>query len=440
VNLNGGTLKLYLKSLTSYAIRTLTRIILRSRAITLFFKLFEKLLFLPASRVLVKIGFNGKLIKTSVWAHSHHQADYEESKIQKIKFPNQYSIFALYLPQFQPLEINNQNWGEGFSEWTNVATSRPLFYGHEQPIIPGKLGFYDLRNRETIREQIRMAKNAGLAGFIVMIYWFEDCSIMDESLKDIAELCGEEEFYFIFEWANEPWTMKWDGLEKNVIIDQPKNLSAESASKFISSISGFLKHPFYFRFKERPLFFIYNPGYFENNAVNILRVAFDSSLLDVYLVGMQTFGLDSLSILKLGYDETSEYFPHNMDSYTVAAQRKLLPATLDVNIESYPESVRNITNSINRSGIPSCFPSWDNSPRRKYQGSNVFVDCSSDLFAVWFEDCLNRSLDRAKSGALKMVIVNAWNEWGEGAVLEPSRNSGYAYLNSLNRVLKHHEA
>jgi hypothetical protein len=439
VNFNGGTPKLYFRSLVSYSIRSLKRKVLKSKTISLSFKLLEKFIFRPASKVLLKSGSDRQIIKASFWAYSHHQADYEESKIQEIKFPNQNLVFALYLPQFQPLQINDRIWGEGFTEWTNVATSRPLFHGHEQPIIPGKLGFYDLRNRETIREQIKMAKNAGLTGFIVMIYWFEDHSVMAESLKDIAEVCSEEEFYFIFEWANEPWTMKWDGLDKNVIENQPKNFSLQSAWKLTANISDFLKHPFYFKTEGRPVFFVYNPGYFENDAVKILRDAFSEFKLDVYMIGMQTFGLNSPSILKLGYDETAEYFPHNMTSYTVPAHRKLLPATLDVSIESYPDSVRNVTNSMIRSGIPSCFPSWDNSPRRKYQGSNVFVDCSSEFFAVWFEDCINRSLDRSKSGSLNMVIVNAWNEWGEGAVLEPSRNSGYAYLNALNRVLKQYE-
>jgi len=439
MNFNGGQPVLYLKTLLRFSNRLLKRNLVKSRVASYLLKIFEKLLLRPAARILLKSNTNSQISHTEFTAYLNHQASFENLNFEPFKSPPSISIFALYLPQFQPIKINDDNWGEGFSEWTNLAGSRPLFNGHVQPIIPGKLGFYDLRNRETIREQIKLAKLAGLSGFIVMIYWFEDHSVMAESLTDIAEICNDEKFYFVFEWANEPWTKRWDGLESNVILKQNKTLSYESATKLAFSVSNFLRMPYYFKFRDRPLFFIYNPGYFKNDAVSILRDAFDSCDIDVFAIGMQTFNLDSENILALGYDESCEYFPHNMDSYTVAAHRKLLPLTIDVAIESYPATVKNVTGSITRNGIPSCFPSWDNSPRRKFQGSNVYVDCYASDFGNWLEDSINRSLDREKVGLLGLVVINAWNEWGEGAVLEPSRNSGYAYLNTLNRVVKMNE-
>jgi len=412
---------------------------LESKALSYLLKIFEKLLFRPSSRILLKSKSSLDISQTMFDVSLNHQANYEALDFAPILERSSVTIFALYLPQFQPLKINDDNWGEGFSEWTNLATSRPLFDGHIQPIVPGKLGFYDLRNRQTIREQIVLAKRAGLNGFIVMIYWFEDHSVMAESLDTIAEICGEEKFYFAFEWANEPWTKRWDGWDSHIILKQNKILTYEGTAKLAMSVSHFLKNPYYLRFKAKPVFFIYNPGYFENDAVSILKRAFDTVDIEIYLVGMQTFNWRSEDILSLGYDESCEYFPHNMGAYTEPAKRKLLPFTIDVSIESYPATVRNITSSIERQGIPSCFPAWDNSPRRKIQGSNVFVDCSASDFGIWLEDSIDRSLNRKKAGLLDMVVINAWNEWGEGAVLEPSRNSGYAYLNTVNRILKMHE-
>ena len=100
---------------------------------------------------------------------------------------NKARVIAYYLPQFHPIPENDENWGKGFTEWTNVANARPLWRGHHQPRIPKDLGFYDLRLQETRIAQAEMAREAGVEGFMYWHYWFGGGKMLLEKPLDLVQ-------------------------------------------------------------------------------------------------------------------------------------------------------------------------------------------------------------------------------------------------------------
>src|SRR2546422_3290767 len=166
-------------------------------------------------------------------------------------------VVAFYLPQFHPIPENDQVWGKGFTEWSNVVKTRPLFPGHYQPHLPADLGFYDLRLPEVREAQAGLAHAYGVSGFCYYHYWFNGRRLLHRPFDEVLR-SGSPNFQFCLCWANENWTRRWDGGDHNVFVAQKHSL--EDDERHIDHLISAFSDKRYIKIHGRPLLLVYRTG------------------------------------------------------------------------------------------------------------------------------------------------------------------------------------
>lgn len=350
---------------------------------------------------------------------------------------------AFYLPQFHPIPENDRWWGPGFTEWANVTGGRPLFPGHRQPRLPGRLGFYDLRLPDTRAQQASLAAAAGVEGFCYWHYWFHGRRLIERPFREVLE-SGEPDFPFCLAWANEPWTRTWLG-QGEVLMDQ--TYSAEDDLAHARWLVQAWADPRWLRVGQRPVFVIYAPSALPEprRTVEILRAeAVRAGLPDPFLIGTNAKDRN-LDATALGFDATLDFRPQLSD-LPFAFDSKLRAGRVrrnwrlgirDPRLRVYgaAEAVALMDRRRGRLAhqvIPCVFAGWDNSPRRGRQGT-IVVGYTPEVFASEVQKAVDLVVDRPAEG--RFVFVNAWNEWAEGNVLEPDALEQTARLDALRSVM-----
>lgn len=344
-------------------------------------------------------------------------------------------LLAYYLPQFHAFEENDSWWGKGFTEWTNIARGSPRFVGHYQPRIPRDLGFYSLDSTDSMRRQIDMAQAAGVHGFVFYYYWFNGRRLMDRPLQRfLAEPSLDMPFALM--WANENWTRRWDGADSEVLISQDYRLQDDAA--MAAEFAAHFKDPRYIRLQGRPVLMIYRPGLIPEPARTIRRwrEMFRSEFgEDPIFVMAQSFGADDPR--EFGLDGAIEFPPHKLTSNLAPANPgfRYLDYDFGGKIYHYDDVVR-VSLDAPDPGFPlvrTAVPSWDNDARR--QGNGIVLAGSTPAkYEAWMSQLAARAQAAPFFGEA-IVCVNAWNEWCEGAYLEPDLHFGAAYLNATARAV-----
>ncbi len=284
------------------------------------------------------------------------------------------------LAQFHPIPENDAAWGKGFTEWTNVAKSKPLFEGHYQPHLPANLGFYDLRLAASRLAQARLARQYGIEGFCYWHYWFNGQRLLEKPFNQVLA-SGEPDFPFCLAWANETWSRRWLGEEKEIIVKQ--TYSAEDDHHHIQWLMKAFSDPRYIRVNDRPLFLIYRPLDLPDprRTTQLFRdECRHHGVTEPYLLGINSHR--DIDYRQLGFDGTQDFEPQlgvlanplsdglKVHDYT-AARKKMISRTRDFPV------------------YPCVFVSWDNSPRRGENGI-VFVNSSPEAFETCYERRCNR--------------------------------------------------
>jgi lipopolysaccharide biosynthesis protein len=222
---------------------------------------------------------------------------------------NDVKLITFYLPQYHPVQENNEWWGKGFTEWTNVTKAQPLFSGHYQPQLPADLGFYDLRLPEVRQAQADLAKEYGIHGFCYYHYWFNGRRILERPFNEVLA-SGKPDFPFCLCWANENWTRTWDGLEKKILLEQ--NYSEEDDRQHIRSLARAFQDERYIRVGNKPLFLVYKASRIPNplKTTSIWREeAKKMGIEDLFLCKVESAHGEHGDPTKSGFDAAVEFQP-----------------------------------------------------------------------------------------------------------------------------------
>ncbi len=353
----------------------------------------------------------------------------------KLKGAPSVRAVAFYLPQFHPIPENDENWGEGFTEWTNVTRGLVEFTDHHQPRAPANYGFYDLRVPQIQVRQARDAKAAGISAFCYYHYWFDGHMPLTLPLVQHRDNTAID-LPFCLCFANENWTKRWDGLEDQLILKQ--KYGKDFANRFWADLLPYLRSDKYLRDQQgRPILLIYRPSIipqFSRIAASLRHLAKADGFEGLHLVG--GLGFEKLSSLTEGLDSFYEFPPLNSYARTSfgAVQPKVRvhgQATQSrTSVHDYRQFVmmERLLDSSPAEIHPAVMPDWDNVARRPFAG-NAFVDAKPSVFEEW----TRRAAARAARTKERLLFVNAWNEWAEGAYLEPDQRYGWAYLSAFSR-------
>ncbi|NUQ82468.1 MAG: glycoside hydrolase family 99-like domain-containing protein [Bacteroidetes bacterium] len=351
--------------------------------------------------------------------------------------------FAVYLPQFHPIPENNDWWGPGFTEWTNVTKSKPLFRGHYQPRIPRDLGFYDLRYHPTMIKQAELARSYGIDGFLFYHYWFNGKQLIEKPVNQWRD-SGKPDFPFALFWANETWSRRWIGDDSKILIEQ--TYSEADDHRHCAYLVHMFKDERYIRIDNRPVFIIYRPQHHEDigRFIRILRQACtDAGLPPAYVIGSNSHSRWK-DLMPLGLDCNLDFQPkigrlpdQEKDGWhwrrffrNIYRRFGLHPYKVYDEVRIRPLLEGKLFKPHH---IPSLIVSWDNSPRRGKEGI-VIHNSSPENYGNSLDRITRREI--TTPGSHHIVVINAWNEWAEGNYLEPDQKWGHAYLQKTLEIKK----
>ncbi|HRD34350.1 MAG TPA: glycoside hydrolase family 99-like domain-containing protein [Rhodocyclaceae bacterium] len=357
--------------------------------------------------------------------------EYRQRTYRKPGAASPLKVIAYYLPQFHPIPENDAWWGTGFTEWHNVTRAVPRFVGHYQPHLPADLGFYDLRMPQVLHQQVELARSHGVHGFCFYYYWFNGTRLLETPIENYHADRTLTLPYCLC-WANENWTRRWDGQDKEILMAQAH--SARDDLRFIASIEKFLADDRYIRVDGKPLLLIYRANQLADARATGERWrkhCRDAGLGEIYLAAVRSFGITDPR--PYGFDAAVEFPPHGLNQPPITAKVDMIDPDFGGIVYDYRDAVMYAASEKYAEKARTDYPvfagsmlSWDNDARRRGTG-HVFHNASPQAYANWLRLAGLHSA-RVNNAGDTLVFVNAWNEWAEGTHLEPDRRYGHAYL------------
>ncbi|NDC63134.1 MAG: glycosyltransferase, partial [Planctomycetia bacterium] len=349
---------------------------------------------------------------------------------------------AMHLPQFHRIPENDRWWGEGFSEWTNVRRGRPFYEGHQQPHVPhADIGYYDLSDAGVLERQASMARAHGIHGFCFYYYWFNGRRLLEKPLDEMLRT-GRPDFPFCVCWANENWTRNWDGLDSDVLIASRE--TADDDLGFIRDLLPLLRDPRYIRVEGRPLVVVYRVGNLRQparTAETWRRICREEGIGEIHLCCVWSF--DTQDPRRIGFDSAMQFPPLLVPGENLAAAD---PAGNEAaglrTAQGFEGAILDYRRAMRwcLRDLPAGFtvfrgvmPSWDNTARRMERGTS-WINATPQAYGRWLREAVARTCFE-QPPERRLLFINAWNEWAEGAYLEPDERLGYRRLAETKSAL-----
>lgn len=372
---------------------------------------------------------------------------------------NKTKLIAFYFPQFHSFHENDIWWGKGFSDWELVKKARPLFKGHAQPNIPLERDYYDPCEKDTLKKQIALAKKYAVSGFMIYHYWFDGKLLLEKPLECLLKN-KDLEMPFCICWANETWTRAWIGKPTEILIEQTHKPDKELWIKHFNYLLPFFKDDRYIKIEGRPVFVIYQPQLLKETErlFNLWdKMAKENGLNGLYLIANKNHKYGKIPSFLANYDgllkfqprevHTTNYnqknfvdrlqflrfIPEKWMGYLRRIKYKLYDYQIVDSVKIWEcllnNAYKNEYTKYNLDIYESAYFRWDNTPRYGKK-AKIFTELKKEEKVKY----LSRLKEKAILAGSPYVFFNAWNEWSEGAYLEPDERIGYENLEVIKKV------
>ena len=362
------------------------------------------------------------------------RAHYEGEK-DFSQYTTDIKAIAYHLPQFHAIPENDAWWGKGFTEWHNTRKAGPLFPGHYQPREPhADIGFYDLSDIALLRRQAAMAKRYGLYGFCFYHYWFHGKRLLGKPV-DLLLNNPDLDMPFCLCWANETWSKRWDGMDHHILIQQ--TFSSEDDLRFIEFLAPYFRDPRYIRVNGRPLLMVYRVSKLPYPLKTVSRWRAwcrENGVGEIHLVAVCHGEVyPHIRLEEIGFDAYAAFPPHSFPCQHIPEDKGLFEGGYRFD---YASGVDACLPSFDRDAriYEGCTLGWDNTARFGRKNVTMYLNFSLEKYYQWLQRVTAYTRARFPEPE-RLVFINAWNEWAEGAYLEPDRRYGYAFLNTTARAL-----
>lgn len=347
-------------------------------------------------------------------------------------------LLAFYLPQYHPIPENDVWWGRGFTEWTNVGKAKRLFPGHQQPKIPGELGYYDLRMSDVREAQAALAKEAGIEGFCYWHYWFAGKRLLEKPFQEVLET-GKPDFPFCLCWANHSWYAKtWNkDIPDKLLIEQTYPGEDDFIAHFEAMLPAF-KDKRYMKVGNKPIFGVFSPSELKQSEAFITcwnRLARENGFDGMYMITICFKKHDIKPLLAQGYDALIydlAFLRRSAPRFIYQLLHDLFRIPRLIDYKDYVKTSLSHT-PVEKAILPCLIPNFDHTPRSGWRGDVMINSNPSN----WYDFLVNTfRKSKIKPREENLIFIKSWNEWGEGNYLEPDHKFGKGYLEAVKKAIE----